>query len=178
MGIPVITLDTNCLIDLDEGRQPQVGPLEQVVQAHRDGGVRLTVCAMTASENPRSGDPPKTFPEFTALLERVGLSEVEILKPIGYWSVSFWGQALWTSDEMRKLEQEIHHVLAPNLLMDDMSDDRRWRNTKCDVQMVWTHVWHDTGVLLTSDTAILRKAGALAALGANVESPKALAEGL
>jgi hypothetical protein len=152
--------------------------VQRVVQAHRVGRVRVTACAITASENPRAGDPPKMFAEFTELLDRVGLAKVEILKPMGYWGVSFWNQALWTSNEMRELEQAIHAVLAPSLPMDDTSDQRRWRNTKCDVQMVWTHVWHDTDALLTNDQPILRKADALAELGAKVESPAACVSGL
>lgn len=90
---------------------------------------------------------------------------------MGYWDVTYWGQALWVGNEMQQLERKIHAVLAPNLDMDDDSNKRRWINTKCDVQFVWTHVWHKTNALVTSDEGILGKADPLAALGATVKSP-------
>lgn len=84
-------LDTNCLIDLDEDGEAAPA-LHRIVGEHRAGGLRLVVAATTASENPRKGSPPKTWPQFTDLLGRVGLAEVEILKPMAYWDVTFWGR--------------------------------------------------------------------------------------
>jgi hypothetical protein len=55
---------------------------------------------------------------------------------MGYWNITYWGQALWVNEEMKELEGRIHAVLAPSRAMDDDSDHRRWINTKCDVQFV------------------------------------------
>lgn len=57
----------------------------------------------------------------------------------------------------------------------DLSRRPRWRNTKCDVQVVWSALWHKADVLVTSDKGILSKAAALAGLGATVMSPASFA---
>ena len=174
--MPGLLLDTNCLIDLDEGREPRAGGLRQIVNAFRDPGrLELVAAAISASENAPPGSE-KAFAFFTDRLKRIGLADVRLLPPMGYYDVTFWGHALWVDDAMKRLEAQIHDILAPNLEMDDTSNHRRWINTKCDVQMVWCHVWHKTDVMVTSDGDILKKADALAELGATVKSPAAVVE--
>jgi hypothetical protein len=158
-----ILLDTNCLIDLAED-DAAAAPLGVIVAASRRGLVRLAVAAITASENPRKGSPPKSWDEFSGLLARVGLADVEVLKSMGYWGVSFWDQGLWVGDDMLELEARIHAVLSPTLAIDDRSDERRWRNAKCDVQMVWTAMWNGVAVLISSDKKIVARSTALAAI--------------
>ena len=109
------------------------------------------MAAITASENPQKRSPPKTWPEFHDLLARIGLADAEILKPMWYWDVTFWDEGLWVDDNMVGLESSVHAILFPSLRMDDHSDERRWRNAKCDVQMVWTAMWNDVEVLITGD---------------------------
>jgi hypothetical protein len=158
-----ILLDTNCLIDLAEGGE--VGEaLTEIVADSRAGGLVLAVAAITASENPRKGSPPKTWPEFADLLSRVGLTDAEILKPMAYWGVTFWGQGLWVGDDMIALETQIHSVLFPSFAVDDDSDPRRWRNAKCDVQVVWTAMWNRVDVLITSDRRIVERGPRLASI--------------
>jgi hypothetical protein len=164
--IPPLTtalLDTNCLLDLAEGDESAM-VLARIVSNFRAGGHQLAVAAITASENPRRGSPPKTWSEFTALLARVGLADVEILKPMAYWDVTFWGEGLWVSDEMADLEAHIHTALFPSFEIDDDSDERRWRNAKCDVQIVWTALWNHVDFLVTSDARIVARAPKLAAI--------------
>jgi hypothetical protein len=156
-------LDTNCLIDLDEDGEP-ASALRRILAEHRAGGHRLVVAAITASENPRRGSRPKTWPQFTDLLGRVGLAEVEILKPMAYWDVTFWGEGLWVGEKMADLESRVHAVLFPSLEMDDHSDKRRWRNAKCDVQVVWTAMWNEVDVLVTGDRRIVDRGPKLAAI--------------
>jgi hypothetical protein len=76
---------------------------------------------------------------------------------------------------MKELEKKVHQILAPNFDIGDDSDERRWRNTKCDVQVVWCALWHKTDIVITSDKGILSKSPALAELGATVETPAAFA---
>lgn len=167
----VVLLDTNCLYDLDEGTGARVPTLRRIVAAHGQS-VEICVAAITASENPRRGRLG-SFAEFEQLVERAGLSGVRVLPPMGYWDVTFWNEALWTSEKMVELERRIHAVLAPRLKRDDTSNRRKWLNTKCDVQMVWTHIWHCTAVLVTSDRdTILSRRAALADLGADVRPPE------
>jgi hypothetical protein len=154
--VPVLLLDTN--------------DLRRIVDTFRRGRLELVAAAISASENAPPGSE-KSFELFTERLRRIDLADLRLLPPMGYWGVTFWNRALWVNDEMKELEAKIHAILAPNLDMDDESDHRKWINTKCDVQMVWCHLWHKTDALITSDGAILSKADALAELGATVQSP-------
>jgi hypothetical protein len=146
--VGVVVLDTNCLIDLDEGPDPRAADLARIRAAAHEGNLDIGVAAVSASENPRRGCG-RSFEEFRELLGRVGLADVRVLPPMGYWDVTFWDQSLWVNEEMMRLEHRIHSILAPDLAMDDRSNWRKWLNTKCDVQVVWTHIWHNTDALVT-----------------------------
>jgi hypothetical protein len=65
---------------------------------------------------------------------------------------------------MVDLESRVHAVLFPSLGMDDHSDERRWRNAKCDVQAVWTAMWNRVDVLVTGDRKIVDRARELTAI--------------
>jgi hypothetical protein len=168
--VGVVLLDTNCIIDLVEGTDARAADLARIRAAARRGQFEVGVAGISASENPkrRCGN---SFTEFKELLSRVGLADARVLPPMGYYDVTFWDQSLWVNDEMTRLERSIHGILAPNLAMDDMSNRRKWLNTKCDVQVVWTHIWHKTDALVTSDGGIARKSAVLAKLGARVYLP-------
>ncbi len=170
-------LDTNCLIDLEQNRQPHAQQLRQVLAAWRRGEFELVVGAITASENARPGEEP-SFEAFEGLRERAGVADARLLAPMMIWEITYWGEALWTNDESRALEAKVHAILAPGLAMDDRSDPYRWLNVKCDVQLIWTAIWHQVDVLVTRDGDIVKKADALADLGANVQSLPAFAVSL
>jgi hypothetical protein len=171
----VALLDTNCLIDLEKGTG-QAADLEQLVEAHRRGRIELVAAAITASEKEPPGTP-RSFELLTSRLERLNLSEVRILPPMGRWDEMYWGQALWADEEMQALEERIRAVIAPNFDLDHTSNRRKWLNTLCDIQMVFTHLWHKTDLLITGDERhLLRRAAALAELGAKVVSPAQAAE--
>ena len=62
---------------------------------------------------------------------------------MGHCDVTFWDHALWVDDEMKELEVKVHRTLAPHFDMGIGPTDRKWRNVKCDVQVVWTAAWHE-----------------------------------
>jgi hypothetical protein len=164
-----VMLDTNCLIDLEQARQPHAEQLRHVLGAWRRGEFELVVGAITASENAKPGEEP-SFEAFERLRARAGVADARLLPPMMIWEITYWDQALWGSDESHALEDQVHAILAPGLAMDDRSDPHRWLNVKCDVQLVWTAIWHGVDVLVTRDQGILKEADALADLGLNVES--------
>jgi hypothetical protein len=163
--VTVVLLDSNALIDLDQAENEHADDLQRVIELARAGEFELATSAVSASENPR-GDAPRTFEQFTGLLDRIGLSDVRILKSMGYWGESYWGEALWADEDGQRLERQIHQVLAPDLDFDDRSNERRWRNVKCDVLLVWAFIHHGVDILLTNDARIVKKASQLAELGA------------
>jgi hypothetical protein len=76
---------------------------------------------------------------------------------------------------MKELEIKVHRTLAPGFDMDDRTNEHKWRNIKCDVQVVWTAIWHRVDTLITSDRPILSKADKLRELGIEAQSPAAFA---
>jgi hypothetical protein len=88
-------------------------------------------------------------------------------------------------EAMRKLEHEIHSILFPTVpflgedycranSLDPLDPPpnpstgkwRKWRNCKCDVLAIWSHIHHKRDVFVTSDPAFHKKKTALIALGA------------
>ena len=96
-----------------------------------------------------------------------------------YLDVSFWDHALWASAEMEALEGQLHDILFPNVefLWTDYARAHGldanatptawpWRNIKCDVQAIWTHIHYQRDVFVTSDGNYHRHKVELVALGA------------
>ena len=81
---------------------------------------------------------------------------------------------------MVDLERKIQKVLYPGIeytyedfcrkrKLDPNSGgmDWRWMKAKCDVLMMWSHIWYGSGIYVTSDEELHKyKKSALIALGA------------
>jgi hypothetical protein len=184
------SLDTNCVIAVEECRE-EASAIRRLSDAHAAGNADVAVIAMSASENQKPGHTVKNFSEFKERLTALGLDHLNIVLPMGYWGISFWDYALWTDEAMVNLEREIHSILCPtvqffwadycrdhNIIPPPESSFGKWRNWKCDVQAMWSHIHHKRDVFVTSDSNFHKntvRAG-LVALGANaIEYPKGAA---
>src|ERR1700730_2763665 len=156
------TLDTNCIIDVAEN-QPAAWAGRTLADAHA-GRADVAVIAMSASEKQQGGHYIRNFAEFRDSLVSLGLGHLNVILPMGYWGISFWGQCLWPSDATKKLEHKIHLILFPavQFLWEDYCrangidpqsnlSTGYWRNRKCDVQAIWSHIYHKRDVFVTSD---------------------------
>jgi hypothetical protein len=176
------TLDHNCLLALDDD-EPQADreKLMRLIRAHGTGGVEVFVPAISASELQRGGVYMTQWEDFVARMERFGVGHLPTLEPMLSWDVGFWNHALWVSDEMEVLADKIHEILFPTRAKDwavyakqagadpdNLAGDthEKWRNTLCDVQSFWSHVWHGNQVFVTNDGDFhrLTKKGPLEAL--------------
>lgn len=174
------TLDTNCLIDVEENR-PNAPFIREIVARHGKG-INVAVSAIGASERQRSGRYAQNFSEFKDKLTAIGLQDLELLPPLLYWEICFWDHCVW-ADEKDTLESQIHAILFPaieflwadfakarGMPVDNPALDKTWHNAKCDVLGLWCHIKHGGGVFVTSDTnfhAVTKQAG-LKALGVGV----------
>jgi hypothetical protein len=186
--LQTFTLDTNCIIDVAKKR-PAAPAVQALADAHTAGRADVAVVAIAASEKQPDGHYSKDFTEFHNRLVSLGLGHLKVILPMGYWDICFWHQCLWVGES--KLEQEIHSILFPTVpfLWEDYCRAnnldpldrppnpstgkwRKWRNCKCDVQAIWSHVHHKRDVFVTSDTDFHDKKAALIALGAGrIERP-------
>lgn len=154
------TLDTNCLIDVEDGR-PAAPFVRELVSLHRKNGINVAVSAIGASERQRNGGYAENFASFQEKLTGIGCEALELLPPLAYTDICYWDYCV-AADAGDSLEREIHEVLFPNVeyLWSDFANkhaipldahDKKWRNAKCDVLGMWCHIKHGGGVFVTSD---------------------------
>jgi hypothetical protein len=176
-----ITLDHNCLIAL-ENNESQASYIKELLAMQDNNEVATRVVGIGASERLKGGAYAANFNEFKSHLAAIGLAQLEILQPIMYWGITFWDWGIYADDQMVRLEREIHEVLFPNIEFDyvlfcqrqgfspDSKEvDRKWRNAKCDVLTMWSHIYYSGDIFVTADIpAFLRetKKTQLVALGA------------
>ena len=181
------TLDTNCIIALDEQR-PEAGAIRALAEAHRSGTANVALVGISASERQQGGGHIENFATFQARLARLGIDHLHLLRPMAYCDVTFFDWCVLTDESMVDLEHQIHTVLFPNIefgwldfcrardLEPEAGIDRKWRNAKCDVQALWSHIHHKRGVFVTSDVNFHKPTSRtqLTALGAGrIEYPNA-----
>ena len=174
----LFTLDTNCLIDVDEDR-PNAAHVRRIVAAH-PLQADVAYVAISASERQKNGGNLELFDEFVARLHRLSIAHLRELPPMMYFDVAFWDHAYLTDEAMGILEQRIHNILFPGFEIDwaafaaarsldpnKPSFGTKWHNAKCDVQALWSHIHHGRDVFVTSDRNFLgSKRAELTAIGA------------
>jgi hypothetical protein len=177
------TLDTNCLIDIEKNR-PAAVAVRMLADAHAAGTADVAVIAMSASENQKDGQLLRNFAEFQGYLATLHLAHLNIIDPMMRWDLFFWDHAFWGDDDaMLDLERQIDSILFPNeQSWEDHCRDKgidpesnptgKWRNHRCDVQAIWSHMHSQRQVFVTSDRNFHRKKAGLIGLGAGrIEYP-------
>jgi len=82
-----VTLDTNCIIDLEENT-PAALYIWKLVHRFESRKINLRVVATSASERKPDGTYASNFAEFKEKIAALGLKGVDILKPIAYCDVT------------------------------------------------------------------------------------------
>jgi hypothetical protein len=169
------TLDSNCIIDLEENR-PAAVHLEELKRLRQSGGIELAVVSVSASENQPTGEPMRNYAEFEAKLERAGLTNARELHPVGIWDLGYWDHMLWSVEESERQLDEIKDIIFPGVQHDPPTEpgaNSKWRNQMCDVLVAWTHGFHKSDYLVTSDKNFHKKAHDLVQYGVhNIVTPK------
>lgn len=193
-----LSLDTNCVIALDEVRHDptshrtaEARAIRALVNAHADRKADVALVAISASERQKDNGHLENFSTFQERLASLGLGHLELLHPMLYFDVTFWDASLWSDEKMQALERSIHEILFPNIpfLWPDYcaangldptaeTPDRKWKNAKCDVQAFWSHAWRRRDVFVTSDDNFhkdLKKPQLIALAGGHIETPASAA---
>lgn len=171
---------------MDENR-PDAPAVRRLADAHARGEADVAVVAISASEKQKHGLVLVNFSQFSDRLDCLQLGHLEILKPMKYWDVTFWDWDYWVEPEMDQLERRIHEVLFPKLECqwadfcrtrhldpNTLCQGTEWHNAKCDVQALWSHMYHHREVFVTRDANFhkMTKKSALISLGAGrIEQP-------
>ena len=151
-----ITLDTNCIVALEENR-PDARYLRRIVQSATEQQLRLRVAGISASERQPDGKYSESFFDFQAKIAGVGLEDVEILRPPLIWGVTFWDESFYGTEQVDEEAKRIHEILFPtspfeyedycrHFGLDPAAPDitRRWLNRVIDTWALWSHM-HNGG---------------------------------
>ena len=186
MKVPTFTLDTNCIIAIDDSR-PEASFVHELIKAHNQGNASVAIVAISASEKQKTGGYIENFAEFKDRIENLGLGHLNLLAPMFYWDITFFDYCLWCDESMTSLEMGIHKILFPkipflwadyctahNLSVETDCPDKKWRNAKCDVQAYWSHVHGRRDVFVTTDNNYLKskKANLISLSGSRIETPE------
>jgi hypothetical protein len=152
-----LTLDTNCLIDL-EHRTGQATAIWQLVKLHRGANIQLFV--------------PQNDRQFEDRLKALGMNDLPSVFPTGRNEMSFWGAAV-CGDDRDDLVEKIHKIVHSTV--DTLFLNSRSRTALCDAEGLAAHIRSAHDIFVTSDQHF-RKATrrqALIALGAkNILTPE------
>ncbi|MBY2921031.1 hypothetical protein HF259_06205 [Rhizobium leguminosarum] len=165
------TLDTNCLIAVEDNR-PEKDAVLSLVAAAKDGRADVAIVASSASERQIGGGYLANIGDFVTRLGELGFGHLELLKPIGAFDVSFYDHAIYPSPEQIELQKEIFSALFPTIEPSwskhaagrgveptefDSPEGWKWRNKLLDVQAMWAHLNYDRDVFVTSDKNFARR---------------------
>ncbi len=173
-----ITLDTNSLIDLNNGGIA-AQEIQKLIDLHTQGEIQLRIVGISASERTSTGGYLSNFSDFQHWIEGLGLKDIEILKPFAIFDITYFDWSIWSDEEMSQLEEKVFTTLFPNinpnLLQyfeangvppDNQHLLRKWKNAKCDSVAYWCHIYYKGDIFVTRDKNFHRsKKGHLLSLG-------------
>jgi hypothetical protein len=161
--LTTFTLDTNCIIAVDE-RRPEAKDVLRLAQAHSEEKADVAVVAISASERQKDGRLLELYGHFNQRLEELGLGALRHVFPMAYFDITFYDACLLSDRAMALVERNVHNILFPSVEFDweDFCKARgmdaatallnaKWRNAKCDVQALWAHINAKRDVFVTSD---------------------------
>ncbi len=196
--VPKVTVDSNCLIALEEN-ESTAPHWRELIELHERGDIRLQVCAISASERPRKKttfavDPNRTrnFNLFEQRLHEVGLRQAELILPLCYLDVAFFDKCLLGGSATILLDREVHQILWPTLpfeysvfeavvnankLLNDEQKKAKlgdWLNHKCDTLAFWTHIFYGGGLFVSDDSVFnkSKKPSLLKIAGGDIVRPR------
>jgi hypothetical protein len=157
------TLDTNCLIDVEDNRPARDSILRLIAAADR-GFADVAMVASSAAERQPGGGYLKTLTAFKDRMQQLGFDSVKMLMPIARWDLSFWDYGILPSEAQMQRERLIFETLFPDTPYSwqeyaaatgierlDEPSAFKWRNRLCDAQAFWAHDDNQRHVFVTSD---------------------------
>lgn len=159
-----LTLDHNCIIAL-ENNESDSQYLRQLIAMHNLKKISLRVAAIGASERLHGGGYTSHFLNFENRVAALGLQQIEFALPVGKWGITFWDRSLYGDSQTESLERAIHAILFPDVEfeyqdfclrhnLDSANSGKQgetWRNAKCDVLGLWSHINGGGDIFVTSD---------------------------
>jgi len=169
-----ITLDTNCLVDL-ELKEGAYIDLQEIISSYNLGNIEVSVPGIGASERLKGGTFADSFTVFQKRLRRISPKELDILRPLLYLDICYLDWSILAGEDTVELERNIHNVLFPeyefawsdqakllgldpNIAFSESHKEcMKWRNRKCDVLGLWCHIFYANDIFVTRDKNFHKK---------------------
>ncbi|MCB8876942.1 hypothetical protein [Acidisoma silvae] len=150
--------------------------MRALIEAHNEGRIELGVIALSPSEKQGGLHYAETFSIFEKRRAELNIGHLPLVLPKLYLDIGFLDCALVAHDE-GDLERQLHGLLHPevefsydlfceNLGLDPRAPGwfgrHRWRNAKCDVLAIWSHINEKRDVFVTTDATFLNAHSLLA----------------
>ena len=156
--------------------------VKALIALHNPPKIIISAAAIGASEHlPQhlqqllNGRYNHNFADYEQRIARLGLlhADIPLPKPVGRWGMTYWGHSVWGGPETKNLEQAIQRIMFPDIDFDyqpyyeeQIKDSKntktpeeigkKWRNAKCDVLGMWSHINTGGSIFTTDDKNILR----------------------
>lgn len=181
-----ITLDNNCIVAL-ENNEADAPYIHEIIALHKNKKITLRLATISASERQPGGRYASHFQEFQARVTRLGLATIEtldnpslMLKHPAHWGMSYWVtlrtvtilRSTWSAGFITYyfLKQILNqtYCLKRGLDVNNPDIEKNWRNKRCDVLGLWSHIVYNGDIFVTADKRFLAetKRPKLIALGA------------
>ncbi len=163
-----ITLDTNCLIDLEKN-ECAVNDLQNLILQHDSERITIAIPGIGASERMKEGTYASTFSDFKARVQKYSNRPFEILKPLAYREITYYDWCIRITSDMVQLEEKLHNILFPNRKFEwreqaeaynidpneaqqnEHREYKKWVNCKCDTLGLWCHIHYEGDIFVTRD---------------------------
>ncbi len=185
-----LTLDWNCVIEVEENRR-QTPYVNELVNAHRNGEIEVALLAASASENTKSKLFPGNASLFKKRVAQLGWDDLPIVPMPAFFGLSYWDfcflvgdgkafehdmDALWQVIAPKVHRKAEYHLNDGQRLDDDSIQSEalsKWRNVCCDVISAYSHIHAARDIFVTNNTRDFQKnALALSSLGMkHISSP-------
>ncbi|KJZ21397.1 hypothetical protein [Tritonibacter mobilis] len=192
-----LTLDWNCVIEVEEGRA-QASHVSDLVSHHRQGNFEVALLAASASENSRSKKFPGNANLFKDRVSALGWDDLPLVSMPSILGLSYWDFSYIVDDDgkFKRDMDALWCVIAPKVtrspsdylpagvsLTDEAIQSEelsKWRNAWCDVISAYSHIHDDRDVFVTNNTRDFQdNAEALSRLGMRqIFTPAETLEGL
>lgn len=147
--MPLLTLDTNCLLDVKEAN-PGHESVVSLVGLHRRGLLTLRLVAVSATDLLDGHQKVETLDDFRKWVAELGFGGLEVLLPLGVYGYVFLDGAVIASEDDAKLYEDIGRVLFPNAYP-STADHPPKRSQICDTLLLWSHIHNGGEIFVTRD---------------------------
>jgi hypothetical protein len=161
-----ISLDTNLLIAL-ENNESTANSIKMLNEKHKKKEIIIRITAISASEKQHIDKSYSlNFSVFKDRLSKLGLSDLELLKPPGYSDITYYDHCIYPDKATIDLEKNIHNILFPTIEFfytdyfkknNSREAEKKWKNKKCDVLCLLSHIYYKGNIFITTDRNFFKK---------------------